>query len=185
MHLVSHETPTFRHKNVNIIVNQGVQKLSCSRQSIKLLFEKLCPTVNYGTERYIFSHKSVALSAVVRCKFSFYFFWKILHTPGFCLQKHVWTQKKICFSKTWNFWSFCCKHTEQNIWKLIQNTKLHELCAVMKGMDDISFISPVHFTLVGCRETYTFLALQKSSTQIRFWRHDFGVRFFFPCSNSV
>ena len=145
MHLVSHETPTFRHKNVNIIVNQGVQKLSCSRQFIKSLFEKLCPTVNYSTERYIFSHKSVALSTLVRCKFSFYFFWKILHTPGFCLQKHVWTQKKRLFFKNVKFWSFCCKHTEQNIWKLIQNTKLHELCAVMKGLDDISFISSVHF----------------------------------------
>ena len=103
MHLVSHETPTFRHKNVNIIVNQGVQKLSCSRQFMKTFFKKLCPTVNYGTESYIFSHKSLALSAVVRCKFSVYFFGKILHTPGFCLQKHVWTQKNHFFQKRETF----------------------------------------------------------------------------------
>ena len=141
---------------MSFLSRKCAKKLSCGRRIHEITFWKLCPAVNYGTERYTFSHKSVALSAVVRCKFSVYFFGKILHTPGFCLQKHVWTQKRQLFSKIQNLWSFCWKHTEQYRWKLIQNMRIHELCAVMKGLTIFHSSYLFTFTLLRTREDKLF-----------------------------
>ena len=149
---------------VCLLYLESVQKkLSCRRRIIKSLFEKLCPAVNYGAERYIFSHKSVALSALVRCKFSFYFLGGNPPHAWFLSPKTCLDTKKNNFFQKHIFWSFCWKHTEQDRWKLIQNIKFHELCAVMKGLDNISLISSFHFTLVSCHERCTIPVPQKSS----------------------
>ena len=113
-----------------IFISKVCKKLSCRRRIIKPLFEKLCPAVNYGTERYIFSHKSVALSTLARCKFSFYFFWKILHAPGFCLQKHVWTQKRQLFFKNTFFDRFVentLNRTDESWYKTLNFTNFAQL----------------------------------------------------------
>ena len=86
-------------------ISKVCKKLSCRRRIIKPLFEKLCPAVNYGTERYIFSHKSVALSTLVRCKFSFYFFGKS-STRLVSVSKNMFGHKKDNFFQKRDFYRF-------------------------------------------------------------------------------
>ena len=86
-----------------IFISKVCKKLSCRRRIIKPLFEKLCPAVNYGTERYIFSHKSVALSTLVRCKFSFYFFLENPPRAWFLSPKTRLDTKKTTFFQKRNF----------------------------------------------------------------------------------
>ena len=127
-------------------ISKVCKKLSCRRRIIKPLFEKLCPAVNYGTERYIFSHKSVALSTLVRCKFSFYFFWKILHAPGFCLQKHVWTQKIHFFQKRIFLIVLLKTHWTEPM-KVDTKHWISRTLRSYEGADDIPFIVSFHFYL--------------------------------------
>ena len=128
-------------------ISKVCKKLPCRRRIIKPLFEKLCTAVNYDTERYIFSHKSVALSTLVRCKFSFYFFWKILHSPGFCLQKHVWTQKMQLFSKNTEFLTVLLKTHWAEHMKVDTKHENSWTLRSYEGADDISSILSFHFYL--------------------------------------
>ena len=144
------------------------KKLSCRRRIIKSLFEKLCPAVNYGTERYIFSHKSVALSTLVRCKFSFYFFWKILHTPDFCLQKHVWTQKNSFFQKCRFFDRFVentLSSTDESWYKTREFMNFAQLWRGWRYFIHLIFSLLPYYG----RVKINFFASQKSQISINWW----------------
>ena len=131
---------------MSFLPRKCAKKLSYRRIIIKSLFEKLCPAVNYGTERYIFSHKSVALSTLVRCKFSFYFFGKS-STRLVSVSKNTFGHKKDnCFSKTHFLIVLLKTHWAE---QMKVDTK-HENSWTLRsyeGADDISFVSSFHFYL--------------------------------------
>ena len=132
---------------VCLLYLESVQKkLSCRRRIIKSLFEKLCPAVNYGTERYIFSHKSVALSTLVRCKFSFYFFWKILHA-WFLSPKTRLDTKKTTFFQKHNFLIVLLKTHWTEPMKVDTKHWISRTLRSYEGADDIPFFLSFHFYL--------------------------------------
>ena len=142
-------------------------KCSCSRESIKPLSKKLCPAVNYGTESYTFSHKSVTLSAVVRYKYSFYFFRKILHMPGFCLQKHVWTQKKTFFQnqKNTRFVENTLSRTDESWYKTREFMNFAQLWRGWRYSIHCVFSLLPYYG----RVKINFFASQKSQISINWW----------------
>ena len=131
-------------------------KCFCSRESKKQLLKKLRFAVNYSTESYTFSHKSMVLSAVVRCKYSFYFFWKILHTPGFCLQKHVWTQKYKLFSKMKKNDRFVENTLNRTYESWYKTRKSMNVAQLWRGWVIFHPYRLFTFTLLRLRETYIF-----------------------------
>ena len=153
---------------MSFLPRKCAKKLSYRRIIIKSLFEKLYPAVNYGTERYTFSHKSVVLSAVVRCKYSFYFFGKSF-TRLVSVSKNTFEHKKTFFfqkSKLFDrFVENTLSRTDESWYKTREFMNFAQLWRGWRYFIHLIF-SLLHYY---GRVKINFFASQKSQISINWW----------------
>ena len=146
----------------------------------KNTFKKLCPAVNYSTESYTFSHKSMVLSAVVRCKYSFYFFEKS-STRLVSVSKNTFEHKNTNFFQKWEFLDYFVENTLNRTYGSWYKTrKSMNVAQLWRGWVIFHPYRLFTFTLLRLRETYIFWNSKSHRTLNLQLPLNFGVRFFFP-----